>query len=233
MNFAIYLFGNSRQNTAHCVGRNGGTFMDEHSGSWTQTARSAEVNRLLSMASTVCVLLCCLSQSYGQSKICIIDMAKVFKANTTFANQMQALKSEADAFQMNLQTAQQQLAQLNEELRMMDASKPEYRTKESELAQLSANLEVDRRTKVRELMQRESQAHFEAYAEITQLIDSYCKENGVSIVVRFNSEPMRLDKPETIEDAFNNSVVYFAPQRDITNEIVARLSAVQPQHTNR
>ena len=160
----------------------------------------------------------------AQAKICLIDMAKVFKAHPGFNQQMQDLKVEADAFQVKLQQAQQALAKMNEDLRLLDANGDEFRQKESEIAQTSANLEIERRNQVRDLMIREAKIHFDTYASITGMIGRYCSENSVPLVIRFVSEPMRLEDPASIEQGFNNSVVYYAPGQDITDAIIQRIA---------
>ncbi len=181
--------------------------------------------------SSLCVLAILALTSapaFGQTKICLVDISKLFKANNAFNEQMAKLKGEADQFQMKLQDAQQKLTQMTEQLRTLDAAKPEYKSMENDIAQQSAKWEVDRRSQVRDLMQRESQLHFKTYALINETIGQYCAETQIPIVIRFSSEPMKLSDPETIMQAFNNSVVYYAPERDITNQIIERLALATP-----
>ena len=64
--------------------------------------------------------------------------------------------AEADAYQQKLQQDQQELARRNEELRMLDTNSTEFQTKEVEITQASANLELERRNQVRDLMIREA-----------------------------------------------------------------------------
>ena len=168
----------------------------------------------------------------AQTKICLVDMAKVFKAHPTFNRQMEALKAEADQFQSDLQAAQQNIAKMNETLRTMDSTKPEYSDKEAEMTRTSTGLEVERRNKVRDLMQREAQIHYNAYASITQQIDQYCQQNGVPLVIRFNSDPMKADDPASVEQGFNNSVVYYESQHDITAEIIRRIAQASANPTH-
>jgi Skp family chaperone for outer membrane proteins len=186
------------------------------------------------LATTVAILFagCLGNVASAQTKICVIDMAKVFKAHAGFNQQMQALKTEADAFQQQLQHAQQGLAAMNEELRKLDANSPQFATKESEIAQESANLEVERRTRVRELMVREARIHFDAYAGITTVISQFCHEQNVPLVIRFVSDPMKLDDPASIEQAYNSNVVFYNQTRDITDEIIRRV-AQAPASTQR
>jgi Skp family chaperone for outer membrane proteins len=186
------------------------------------------VKRLWLAVATLTVLSAIPAPVQGQSQLCLVDISKVFKANTYFNEQMAALKSEADQFQTQLQAAQQTLTQRTEELRTMDAATPAYKTAENDLAQLTAKWEVDRRAKLRDLMQRESKLHYDTYLTINQLIGEYCAQNQVPIVIRFSSEPMKLEDPETIMQAFNNSVVYFSPRFDITDQIIQRMAQANP-----
>lgn len=164
----------------------------------------------------------------AQTQLCLVDVSKVFKANATFNEQMALLKTEADQLQAQVQDAQQELVRRTEELRKLDAASDEYKTAESELAQLTAKWEVDRRAKLRELMTRESKLHFETYLQINQVIGQYCEQNNVPIVIRFSSEPMSIDDPESIMQGFNNSVVYYSPRYDITNQIIQHMAQIAP-----
>ncbi len=185
----------------------------------------------ISIAVTILAVLAATStpsSALAQSQLCLVDISKIFKAHATFNQQMATLKNEADQFQAQLQQAQQSLAQKTEALRKLDAASPDYKQAENDLAQLTAKWEVDRRAKLRELMQRESKLHFDTYVLINQFIGEYCDQNKVPIVIRFSSEQMSLDDPETIMQTFNNSVVYYAPRHDITDQIIQRMAQASP-----
>lgn len=186
------------------------------------------MKRIVSFLCIVATLALTSTHASAQTNICLVDISKLFKANTSFNEQMAALKAEADQFQAQLQEAQQKLTLMSEQLRQIDAATPDYKTKETEIAQQSAKWEVDRRSRVRDLMMRESNLHYETYKQINELIGQYCAETGTRIVLRFSSEPMKLEDPESIMQAFNNSVIYYAPQRDITSQIIQRMASATP-----
>lgn len=181
------------------------------------------MKRFLSAIAFVMVIAAT-SISSAQSQICLIDISKVFKSYEPFNTEMAVLKKEADQCEAELQAAQQTLTQKAEEIRKLDAASDEYRNAESELAQSSAQWDVNHRAKLRDLMQRESMLHYDTYRRINDVIAEYCAENQNSIVIRFSSEPMNPDDPESIMQAFNNSVVYFSPRYDVTDEISQRLT---------
>lgn len=181
------------------------------------------MKRFLS-AIAIGMVLSAASSSWAQSQIYLVDISKVFKAYGPFNEEMAKLKAEADQCQAELQSAQQSIAQKAEALRTMDPATDAYRDAESALAQSSAQWEVSHRAKLRDLMQRESTLHFNTYVKINELIGTYCTENQVPIVIRFSSEPMSLEDPESIMQTFNNSVVYFSPRYDITDAIIQRLN---------
>ncbi len=182
------------------------------------------VSRSLVPAGAILLVAGLAGLAQAQTTICLIDMAKIFKAHPGFNDQMQSLKAEADAFQVKLQQAQQALARMNEDLRLLDPNSEAFRQKESEVAETSAKLEIERRNQVRDLMIREAKIHFDTYAAITGMIGRYCQEKSVPLVIRFVSEPMRLEDPASIEQGFNNPVVFHAAGRDITDEIIQRIA---------
>ena len=51
-------------------------------------------------------------------------------------------------------------------------------------------MEVDQRAKMRDLLKREAQLHFDTYVEISNTISTFCEEYGIQLVLRFNSDEM-------------------------------------------
>jgi Skp family chaperone for outer membrane proteins len=162
--------------------------------------------------------------AHAQNNVAVVDVALVFKNHAQFNAQMAALKEEANALNQQLQSRAQQLAQWGEELKSKQPGSAEFQALETQLAQASANLEVDRRTKLRDLISREAKLHFDTYVEVTRQIAQVCEQQNLRLVLRYDSTPMTPDNPQSIMQRVNSEIVYCAPHRDITQQIIGRLN---------
>lgn len=176
---------------------------------------------------SVCQLLALLLTAASvdaQTKVALVDIGQVFKSHPSFTQELEALKSEAEQFKASSMELQQQMIKKAEVLRQYEPGSEDFKRAESALAQESAAIEVEQRNKMRVLMQREAQVHYDTYQQIQQTITEYCDDRGIQLVMRHNSLEMDADNPQTIMQKVNGSVVYYHPGQNITDAIVAALS---------
>lgn len=172
----------------------------------------------------------------AQTKVGLIDIGQVFKNHPQFSNKLKGLRDAAEAFRVETQQVQQAFNQKTGILEQYEKDSNEYRTKEAELAQESAKLEVDARNKMRSMLTEEAVLHFDTYVEVSDAISKYCMEQGIQLVLRYNSEQMDPKNPDSIMQRVNGSVVYHDESRDITLAIIQRIAqsgatAVRPTGT--
>ena len=170
--------------------------------------------------------------SAQNTDVCLVDIALIFKNDATFNQKMEQLKQEAERFRLELQSKAQRLQGMSEQLKNYAPDSAEYKQGESQLAQESANLEVQRRSTTRDFVQREATLHFDTYVAITKMIATYCEERGIRLVLQYNSAEMKADDPETIMQKVNSNVIFRAAHKDITPEIIQRMKAAAPQVGN-
>ncbi|MFK7768706.1 MAG: OmpH family outer membrane protein [Mariniblastus sp.] len=183
----------------------------------------------------VCLTITCfanLSTSVAQTKVAIVDIGLIFKSHPQFAQQLGALKQEADQFKATSLEQQKALMGRAEVLKQYEPSSVDFKTAETQLAQESAALEVDQRDKMRMLMQKEAQLHFNTYAQVNELISKYCEAGGIQLVLRYNSAQMDPKNPQSVMQRVNGSVVYHNQQNDITPELIARIAQMSGTANN-
>lgn len=171
----------------------------------------------------------------AQSNVALVDVGKVFEAHPRFSQELQQLKVEADQFKANSVQLREQMAAKSEKLKIYTPGSDEFRAAETALAQELARLEVEQRDLMRQLMQREAKLHFETYQQVKQLIQNYCQNQGVRLVLRHSDQELNVDDPNSIMQQVNGNIVYYAPGRDITGAIIQQLngSARLPANPNR
>ena len=150
-----------------------------------------------------------LASSQAQTKVVLVDIGQVFKNHPQFSAGLAELKSKADRFQAEGQQLQKQLIAKAEALELeFEKESDDYRDREALLAKESATMEVDQRSKMRELLKQEALLHFDTYVEISEVVSQYCQEFGIQLVLRFNREEMDPNNPNSIMQRVNGGVVF-------------------------
>lgn len=166
------------------------------------------------------------STSNAQTRVAIVDVGMIFKQHPTFAAELDRLKQEADAFKAASVQAQQSLAQEVEGIKAnFKSDSIDFKNAQTELAQKAAGLQVEQGQKMKVLMEREATLHFQTYQQVKNLIAKYCDDQGVQLVLRYNSQQMDPNQPGSVMQRVNSSVVYHNPVNDITKTILSQVGA--------
>ena len=165
-----------------------------------------------------------LNSADAQTNVALVDVGLVFKNHPDFSQQLESLKAEADKFKQETQQLQAQLMEKASVLKNYQPDSAEFRTAETELAKESAALEVQQRNKLRTLMEREAKLHYDTYMQIKSAVSTYCERQGIQLVMRHDSTPMKADAPSTIMQKVNGKVVFHRPTNEITEQIVAMVA---------
>lgn len=164
----------------------------------------------------------------AQTSVALLDMAVVFENHPAFKSRLAQLKQDADGLQTAVLQQRQALIKEQENLRLLyQPGSQEFKDKEKELALKVTQLEIDSNDKMRDLMVQEAKLHFEIYSEVNRLVDEYCNQFDIRLVLRFNSAAVQPDKPESVMQQVNGAIVYYNPNRDITAAIVQRVAQVR------
>ncbi len=161
-----------------------------------------------------------LAQETG--RIAILDVAKVFKENTSFDNKVKAIKAEADKFKAHLIAQQDLLKKEVIKVRDMDAG-PQRNQMEADIEQQHAKLRTTARQTEAELLSREAQVYYETYQEMQAIVESLAKEHGLSLVMRFDSSSIDPNNREEVIRGVNRGVV-FHRRLDLTSLVSQALN---------
>lgn len=164
------------------------------------------------------------AQQVPQTAACVVDMSEIFKSHPNFESQMANLRRQAEQLQTEIQQQTAALNQEAEQLKMIDVGSPEYKQRETQLAKKTADHEIARRDKLRDLVSREARLHFNTYYEVNVLIASFCDQNGVQLILRHARPAVDEKNPETIMQWVNSDIVWVQPRFDITDNIIEQLN---------
>jgi Skp family chaperone for outer membrane proteins len=163
-------------------------------------------------------------------QVVVIDIAKVFKEFQAFNGQMESMKAEVDAYEEYLKGKQGELQALVEERGKYTANSEEYKAKDQQILQIQSQTSVEATTKRKEFMEKEAQIYYSHYLIILRTIDEFAARNGITLVLRYNSEPIDPLNRQSIQQGVNNAIV-FQRSCDITNFVIKTLNPQAPAAT--
>jgi Skp family chaperone for outer membrane proteins len=152
--------------------------------------------------------------------IVLLDVSYVFDHLPRFQQVMNDMKKDvtnADAAVKAENSAIQKLAQ---ELELKSRGSPDYKRMEEQVITRKANLAAQVETQRREFMQRETKIYYDCYRQIQVVVNDYCAANNIDMVLRFSSDPVDPDNPNSVINTINKPVVTYVRDRDITPDIL-------------
>jgi Skp family chaperone for outer membrane proteins len=156
------------------------------------------------------------SAQQNAGRICVLDVAKVFKDNPGFQSQMEGIRAEATRLKS---TVESQLNELQEEAKQLDQFQPnsdKRRELERDLVTKQADIQTRARQAEADLLTREAKIYLETYREMEQVVAKIAEENNISLVLRYESQPINQDDRADVIKGVNRQVVY-QKYSDLTN----------------
>ncbi len=168
----------------------------------------------------------------AQSNVAIVDVGEIFKAHPAFSQELERLKTEAEQFQAAAMQLREEVMAKSEQLKIYTPGSDEFKQAETSLAEEVARLEVEQRDKMRKLMQREAQLHFQTYEQVKQLINQYCEAGGIRLVLRHSEIELDIDNPNSVMQQVNSQVVFYRPAANITDAIIRQMNGTASANSN-
>lgn len=160
--------------------------------------------------------------------VAILDLSYIFKEHGRFKAMTAEMRGTVQTAEKALKDEREALIQLNKSLNGEDQQykrgTPEYKQLEAEVAQRQADLQAKVALKKKEFLEREAKIYYNVYREIMDEVKAYSDRNGISLVMRFNGDPVDPTEPQTIIKELNKSVVYYNEAIDITPIILTAIN---------
>jgi Skp family chaperone for outer membrane proteins len=162
--------------------------------------------------------------------VALLDVSYIFKNHARFKDMMQGMKADVERAEAHVKSERDAIGKLAEGLGNFRKGTPDYKQMEEELAKRQADLSVQVTLQKNEFLQREATIYHNVYEEILQATDYYSKQNGIDMVVRFNGDPVDVQRPDSVLAHINQQVVWYQKNMDITPAILQELNrtAVNP-----
>jgi len=174
-----------------------------------------------------------------RATVVVIDVEAVFKAHNRFKQAIDIMKKDVADFENHVRDQQAKIRSKTEEMQQFNPGTPDYKRKEEEAAQMTSVLQVQMQLKRRDFMEREAKLYYNVYTEVKGLVARFANDQGISLVLRYNSAEIDPTDRNSVMMGVNSPIV-FQRNLDITRWIIKKAnegsappatdpSAVRPQ----
>ncbi len=157
------------------------------------------------------------------TNVAVIDIALIFKHHDRFNAAMGDIKKDIEQFEAYVRDEQRKLKARADELQGYNATSPEYKTKEGELARTQSELQVEIGLKRKDFLEQEARVYYRVYQEIEQSVGVFAQRFRIGLVLRFNSDDMDENDRASVLQGVNRAVVWHG-NLDITPQIITDLN---------
>jgi Skp family chaperone for outer membrane proteins len=168
-------------------------------------------------------------------RLALLDVSRIFKNHARFKGMMQDMKADVERAEAQVKSDREAIGKLAERLQEFRKGTQDYQQLEEELAKRQADLAVRVQIQKSQFLQNEAKIYNNVYQEILQATDYFCKQHRIDIVVRYSSEGVDADRPDSVLSFINKPVVWNDPGLDITDAILTELNrtAINPTAAGR
>jgi Skp family chaperone for outer membrane proteins len=167
------------------------------------------------------------AEGNGGTGVVVIDIKYIFDNHARFKQSTDLLKRDAEEFQSAIRAREKGLREKTEQAKDFNPGTPEYKKVEEEVAKLASDLQVEMALKRKEFMEREAKLLYTTYTEISDRVARFADENGISLVLRFDSSAINADDRGSVQAGINRSIIY-QRQLDITLAVLEQCNRDKP-----
>jgi outer membrane protein len=160
--------------------------------------------------------------------VAIIDLSYIFKNHERFKAMTEGMRGEVlraeealKARRTDIETLTKRLTDLGNELRK---DSPEYKQLDADLTRKKIDLSTQVSQQKKEFLEKEAKIYYHVYQEVLDEVQHFAERNRISLVLRFNGDPVTDSDPQEILKQLNKQVVYYNKGIDITPHILDSLN---------
>lgn len=150
------------------------------------------------------------------SQVAIVDLTYIFANHVRFKALVEDMRHDVEAAEADLKSAKEALEKSAEKIDEYNRNSPEAKALEEELAKRQADLQVQVNIQKRNFMEQEAKIYLSIYREVIDHVKFHAERNGISLVLRFNGEPLEGEDLQGVMQYINRQVVHYNRAIDIT-----------------
>lgn len=190
------------------------------------------MNNKLTIVIAVAVVVAGFSQVASAQNggiVAVLDVAKVFRVNKNFDDQMKKIRDEAEMLKTRIQQDQTQIQEDAKKVLSYEVGSAERNRQETEIEQRQAKLRTEARQLEMQLLTREARIYHQTYEQMKKVVESAAQKNGISLVLRFDSTPVNPEHRAEVIKGVNRSVVYH-DQLDLTSMVINAMGPITAEY---
>jgi Skp family chaperone for outer membrane proteins len=193
------------------------------------------VKQFLLLSTLVAVLFACgASEVAAQQRppaappaVAIVDLGYLFKTNERFKQLTEAMRREVQGAEGEIKGEAETLRKMAEHLDDFRPGSPEKAQLEEDLTKKDADMKLRMNLQKKKFMEQEAKIYYVVYKEILDHVKYHCDRVGITLVMRFNGDPIVQSDPQEVIRELNKSVIYYNPAVDITPIIQESIANAQ------
>lgn len=163
-------------------------------------------------------------QASYSGAIVVLDVAKVFKSDGAFNQQIAQIQTAAESLKSEVETKQQKLrAEAQNISENLTVNSPDRKSAELKVEQDMTELRTYARQAEADLMLKEAKIYYDTYTRMQGIVAETAEQNGIAMVLRFDSSDIIPDNRNSVVNAVNRAIVY-QKDRDLTGYIIERMN---------
>jgi Skp family chaperone for outer membrane proteins len=162
--------------------------------------------------------------SASGARIALLDMGKIYKNYTRLNAWTEEFNADYQRFVTQKKGERDAIVRLEERLQEFRRGTPDYKSLEEEIARRKADFTVKGQIQQKEFQQREAKIVYNAYQEVLQVTQNFCRQNRIDIVFQFKSDGIDPEQVDSVGAFISKQVVWSDPGLDITNQILRELN---------
>jgi len=186
--------------------------------------KSAIILAMVSLTSLVPAKVSAQSASSTGHRVAVVDVAYIFKTHAGIRAEVAKVEQDLKAFDVTVKSKQTELKAAAEQLKTFKVGSPEYAAQEQQVALMESKLRIDMASKRRQLADTEARIYFQNYKRITDGVKFMANHYKINLVLRYNSDQMDLEKPDTVIRGVMKNIVYHDEDLDMTKAIMQYLT---------
>ncbi len=154
----------------------------------------------------------------------IVDISYIFKNHRRFQGQMEAMKQDAEATKSQILKEKERITKKMEQLKEFKPGSEPYGKMEEEITHEQAEFNARGALQQKDFMERESRVYMTVYKEVSDAVSYEAQKRGMTLVLRFNGDPVEAANRESVLREINKPIVHYVREADITPDVLDELN---------
>jgi Skp family chaperone for outer membrane proteins len=156
--------------------------------------------------------------------VVVIDVSYIFKHHVRFKEAQDAMKKEVEQYEESIRIERENITKMAESLKAFAPESPDYKRQEEIIAEKTSKLQLDTARARKDFLTREAKLYYDTYQEVSNHVANFARQNNISLVLRFSSEPIEPDDRNSVLQGINRAVVY-QNQLNITGHVLKEINS--------